>query len=286
MKKLLRWAGYAVAGVLGLAMLGLVGIFGMSEWVLSRSYAAQPETLVAPPPAQLADVGRQAKILGCVSCHGEGLGGRIFLDVPNVLHLVAPNLPAIATQASDRQLAAAIRQGVGHDGRPLFAMPSAAYQRLSDGEVAALIAYIRSLPRSNGPIGGFTAGPLGRVAVATGKLRPQPIKVGEYRHRQPVAAGREHEAGRTMAAKYCADCHGAALDGLAMESGDTSPDLVIAAAYDANAFRILMRTGKAAGNREVGLMSKVARDDFTHLTDAELQSLHNYLRARAERVRG
>jgi hypothetical protein len=45
-----------------------------------------------------------------------------------------------------------------------------------------------------------------------------------------------------------------------------------------------MRTGKAAGNREVGLMSKVARDDFSHLNDAELRSIHAYLKARAEKV--
>jgi hypothetical protein len=31
-------------------------------------------------------------------------------------------------------------------------------------------------------------------------------------------------------------------------------------------------------------MSKVARDDFRHLTDAELRTMHRYLRARAEKV--
>jgi hypothetical protein len=69
-----------------------------------------------------------------------------------------------------------------------------------------------------------------------------------------------------------------------MESGDLAPNLSIAGAYDFDQFRTLMRTGKAAGNREVGLMSKVARDDFSHLNDAELRSIHGYLKARAEKV--
>jgi cytochrome c553 len=142
-------------------------VFGTSEWVLRTGHAAVPEKLQLPTRAELADAPRQARILGCVSCHGENLAGREFLDVPNVVRIYAPNIPAIAARSTDHQLARAIRQGVGHDGRKLFVMPSASYQRLSDGEVAALIAYIRRLPRGNGSTEGFSAGPLGRVAIAT-----------------------------------------------------------------------------------------------------------------------
>jgi cytochrome c553 len=284
MKRLLRWTGYGVGGVLGVALLGTVGIFGVSEFTLKRSYAAQPERLELPSPAQLADAPRQAKILGCVSCHGENLGGRMFLDVPNVVRIYAPNIPAIAARSTDHQLSAAIRQGVGHDGRQLFVMPSSAYQRLSDGEVSALIAYIRKLPVSNGPTEGFSAGPIGRVAIATGKLRPQVAKMEQFRIQGPIPAGKEHAVGQRLAGKYCSDCHGPALDGLTMESGDVTPNLAIAGAYDFNQFRTLMRTGKAAGNRELGLMSKVARDDFSHLNDAELKAIHGYLQARAQKV--
>jgi mono/diheme cytochrome c family protein len=214
------------------------------------------------------------------------LAGREFLDVPNVVRVYAPNIPAIAARSTDHQLARAIRQGVGHDGRKLFVMPSASYQRLSDGEVAALIAYIRRLPRGNGSTEGFSAGPLGRVAIATGKLRPQVAKLDEYRLRGPIPAGREHEAGQAMAAKYCADCHGPALEGLVMESGEKAPNLSVAGGYDPDQFRTLLRTGKAAGNREVGLMSRVARDDFRHLTDAEMKAIYGYLTARAGKVGG
>ena len=62
------------------------------------------------------------------------------------------------------------------------------------------------------------------------------------------------------------------------------PDLRIAAAYEPDQFRRLLRTGLAAGDREVGLMSEVARGRYKHLTDAEVDAVHAYLRQVAKRV--
>jgi cytochrome c553 len=284
MARLLRWFGIAALGLVGLLLLAVLAIFGLSELALRKSYEARAETLAAPSPAQFADGARQARVLGCVTCHGEDLRGRTFKDIPNVVRIAAPNLPAVAAKASDQQLAAAIRQGIGHDGRGLWVMPSALYSRLDDAEVAALIAHIRGLPRREGRTEGFSAGPIGRLAIVLGKLRPQPAKMEQFKTQAPIPRGPSHARGRRLAANLCADCHGPALFGARLEDGQTSPDLNIAAAYDADQFRTLMRTGKAPGQREVGLMSEVARSDFRHLTDAEIQALHLYLQARAERL--
>jgi hypothetical protein len=43
----------------------------------------------------------------------------------------------------------------------------------------------------------------------------------------------------------------------------------------------LLRTGKAAGGREVGLMSQEARHRLYALDDAEVAAIHAYLTARA-----
>jgi hypothetical protein len=42
-----------------------------------------------------------------------------------------------------------------------------------------------------------------------------------------------------------------------------------------------MRTGKALGNRELSLMSRVARGRFSRFTDEEIRLLHSYLVNRA-----
>jgi hypothetical protein len=56
-----------------------------------------------------------------------------------------------------------------------------------------------------------------------------------------------------------------------------SPPLTVVAAYPAEAFTRLMREGVALGDRELGMMGGVARNRFTHFTDAEIGALHAYL---------
>ena len=63
-----------------------------------------------------------------------------------------------------------------------------------------------------------------------------------------------------------------------------APDLTIAGAYDASAFTTLMRTGVPPGGRKLKLMGQIARDDFSHMTDAEIAQVYAYLQARARRL--
>ena len=78
--------------------------------------------------------------------------------------------------------------------------------------------------------------------------------------------------GGYLARTSCTECHGLDLRG-----GDTAPDLRIVAGYSFEAFAWLMRRGKALGNRELSLMSRVARGRFSHFTDQELRVLYTYL---------
>ena len=71
--------------------------------------------------------------------------------------LTAPNLtPDPETgigRVSDDAIARAIREGVGADGRALFAlMPYEEYRRIPDEDVAAIVVYLRSLPPVRNPL--------------------------------------------------------------------------------------------------------------------------------------
>ena len=283
MKKALRWAGIGLASLVGLVLVAAFVIFVMSEMVLREQHQAAAETLVAPDPAFLADAPRQAKVLGCTNCHGENMRGKVMADVPNVIRILAPNIAELAPKLSDQQLAAAIRQGIGHDGRALFVMPSPQYSRMTDGEVAAMVAWLRSLPKVPGEGGRVTFRPIGRFALATGKLRSAPDMMEEFRAQAPIALGAEHEPARHFAAKACAECHGPALYGAEMPFA-TTPDLRVAAGYDLEQFKTLMRTGRTPAGKELGLMKEVAELDFVHMTDAEIEALHAYLTARAKKL--
>ena len=283
MRKALRWAGIGLASLVGLALVAAVVIFVMSEMVLRKQHKAAAETLGAPDQALLADAPRQARILGCTSCHGEGMRGKVMEDVPGVLRILAPNIVELAARVSDQQLAAAIRQGIGHDGRALFVMPSPQYSRMTDGEVAAMVAWLRSLPKVPGLAGRVTVGPIGRFALVTGSMRTAPRMLEDFRTQAPIALGPEHEPARHLVATACAECHGPALYGAEMAFGPT-PDLRVAAGYDVEQFKALLRTGRAPSGRDLGIMKEVAEEDFAHMTDAEIEGLHAYLTARARKL--
>ena len=284
MRKVLRWFGIGLGGLLALLLLAALVIFAWSELILRKDYEAAAETLSAPTPAQLADAPRQARVLGCLSCHGEGLKGQLMFDSPGFAKVFAPNITEVAAKASDQQLAAGIRQGVGHDGRGLYIMPSAMFSRLDDRQTAALVAWIRTLPRAEGQTTGLSAGPIGRVLLVLGKFRPVPEVVAEYRTQAPVALGPQYEPARHLAAIACSECHGPALMGGSAGPDEKAPDLSIVAGYDAAQFRALMRTGRPPDGRDLGLMTTVGKNDFSHLTDGEIDALYAYLTARAKRL--
>ncbi|HEX8263662.1 MAG TPA: cytochrome c [Allosphingosinicella sp.] len=284
MRKALRWAGIGLGAVVALLLAAALIIFAWSEIVIRTSYSAAPETLPPPTAAQAAQAPRLARVLGCLSCHGEGLKGRVMFDAPGVARVFAPNITEVAAKSSDQQLAAGIRQGIGHDGRGLFIMPSPMYSRLTDGETASLIGWIRSLPRAEGQGRGLSAGPIGRLGLVIGTFRPAPKLVAEYRRQVPIALGPKHEPARHLAATACSECHGPSLMGGSAGPDEKAPDLRIVAGYDPAQFKVLMRTGRPPTGRDLGLMTTVAKEDLSHLTDAEIDALYAYLVARAKRL--
>ena len=62
------------------------------------------------------------------------------------------------------------------------------------------------------------------------------------------------------------------------------PNLDIAGAYDLEQFRTLLRTGVPPSGKNLDMMSSVAKRDFSHFTDDEIEALHGYLVARAQRA--
>jgi mono/diheme cytochrome c family protein len=278
-----RWLGYAVGLLLLLALLAAAWVWIGSSRIMAKQGEVRPERLVRPAAAHMADVERRARTLGCISCHGEGLTGKPLIDDAKVARLDAPNLTLAAAGASDQQIAQAIRQGFGRDGRPLLAMPSEAYQFLTDAETSALIAYIRSLPRRGDPTRPRAVGPLGRLGIVTGGFESTPALVASYRSRPGADLGPKHAFGRYLAMTTCSGCHGSDLSGRVVSPEIDAPSLDIAAAYDLEAFTRLLREGVAPPGRQVDEMKRVAREDSRFYTDKEIAALHAYLVERMQR---
>lgn len=133
-----------------------------SEYPFALTAYGPPVDGVAAPPSD-DPVAYGAYLAGpighCVVCHsapaatggpnletGLGAGGMAFLGPWGMS--VAPNLtPATLADWTDEEIETAIRHGIGRDGRALLPpMGYAYYARMTDGDMAAIIAFLRSLP--------------------------------------------------------------------------------------------------------------------------------------------
>ena len=145
-------------------------------------------------------------------------------------------------------------------------------------------AAIRALPRGGKEQPKAQIGPMGRLGIALGKFSTGPELVETFRKNQIPDLGRQFAAGRHLVATNCAECHGPQLHGQEVEPGVVSPDLEIAGAYDLDQFRKMLRTGVGPGGKDLGLMGRIARNDFKYLTDQEISDIHAYLAERARRM--
>ncbi len=221
-----------------------------------------------------------ARTRGCFGCHGQELQGRVFAEEWIwVGTAVAPNLAQYARDHEPAVIEAAIRQGVGHDGRALWSMPSYNFVLLSDEDTSALIAYLKSAPIAEESLPEPDIGWDARFRIFRGEAQ----HMAEWADRMPgLLLGPDDEPelvrGEYLAKTTCNECHGFDLRG-AVDIDFVTPDLAVLAAYSDEDFLKLMKTGEATGGRtELALMSMVARDRFAYFTDDELADLLAYLR--------
>lgn len=277
----MRWI---VRGLLALAvvlLLAVVTVYAGSEWMMRRSYAASlPQIAADRTPAGVAEGGRLAFALGCRGCHGPDGNGELLADVPGVIHAATPPLAPAVARYSDAELARLIHHGIKRDGRGVYLMPIDGHARIADEDVARIIGWLRTLrPSPADRTDALSFGPVGRFAILTGEIRP------EVSERPLASAKRPADSGRYIAETVCAGCHSLTEARKAHDDGRRVPSLVeVGPAYDLPAFRKLLRTGVGLTPRDLGLMARVAKGDLAHLTDAEVASLHAWLRGEAARV--
>jgi cytochrome c553 len=277
MRRVFRFAGFSLLFLMGLVVIAYAVIYLLSNRAVERRYPVPVVTLAVPrDAASIAEGERLATVRGCyLACHGTKGAGSEMLDDFMLGHINAPNLYQAAQKYSDSELAGLIRDGLRPDGQGVLIMPSQTFHGLNDQDLGRIIAFMRTLPASSGPARREQLGPVLRAALAAGKIKTAPEQIAALVP-LPPAPGDGAQLGRYIATTSCTECHGNALEGN-VNPEFTSPDLHIVRGYSLADFRKLMREGVALGNREVGLMSEIAKLDLSHLTDAEIDSLYSYL---------
>lgn len=279
MNQLLKWMGILAAVVAGMVLLALLAVYALSERTLRRTHDVPATAIHLPSDERVVEEGaRLAALRGCTGCHAADLGGGVFFDAPRIARLTAPNLTTLVREYSTAEFVRAVRHGVNREGRGLAGMPSAMFTHLTDADLGAIIAWIRSLPVVDRALPPREIRIMGRIGLVTGLYALDSGEIDHTAPRQTVDTLDVLAFGRYLAMTSCTECHGQDLRG---NAENLTPGLAVVAGYSLEAFRHLMQTGEALGGRELELMSDVARSRFSQFTDAELVAVHTYLRALA-----
>mgnify|MGYP001553533064 CR=1 FL=1 len=232
MSRFFKILGGFLLVVVVLAAGGYAAAYVSSNRALHKTYVVSPRPVAIPSGADVVVRGKHlAETRGCVDCHGKDLAGGKVIDDGAMGRLFGPNLTrgvgGRAANFGDEDWVRAIRHGVGPDKLGLFIMPSEEYSHLSDEDLGALVAYLKTLPAVNRDREPTSLGPVSRVLLATGKIKLSAETI-DHAHVHPLSVpmGVTVEYGRYLSAS-CMGCHGPNFSGGKIDVGP--PDWPLAA---------------------------------------------------------
>jgi mono/diheme cytochrome c family protein len=241
----------------------------------------------ATEAGRIAHGERVAELLGCNSCHTADYTGADFgAFIPLIEGLWATNITLTMPEMSDGELERLLRTGV-HPTREIYLMPSKQSQFLSDRDMDALIAYLRTIEPAGEPTPlpppGFEEAVTARLpedywrTTAEGAPRSyhNAAEEADYFAENTVPdLGPELAQGRLVAQTICSGCHGAALDGV----GEPAGDVQAALEYDDAQLERLFRDGVLRNGEPIELNWGTGHLP-SELTDPEVAAATAYLKA-------
>ncbi len=292
--KILKWPALLLSGLLTLVLalmtvVALIGFYKLNEQHNNPVANIQ----VAGTPTQIARGEKLAHI--CVSCHTSDdqlpLSGVNFLakfPLPPLGTLYAPNLTPSGNikDWSDGEVIRAIREGVHKNGRSLLVMPASEFRNMSDDDVQAAVAYLRSQPPTGGPTPNNEFNLFGALFINVIDFRTAQQPVGSVTAPQPGT----REYGKYMVDVIgCRGCHGQQLQGK-VYSGigpPVGPNLTkIVPQWTEEQFMTFFNTGTLPGGGTVPILTLPSGFSAPAMpwptvravtTDDELKAIYAYL---------
>jgi mono/diheme cytochrome c family protein len=307
MKKLSRILLWMLAVLAVLVVAGISFTMGWRPFIGPRARLLTAQKFETTP--QRLERGQYLAngVSGCVYCHTEHDfrkadeplpasqrgGGQVlpYLGLPG--RVVANNLSSDSQTGAgswtDDQLARAIREGIGHDGRALFPiMPYLRFHSMSDEDLASIVVYLRTLP------------PVHHELPSTEIVFPVKYLIRNAPLPLQGAVSAPDPADRMAYGKYliaiggCEDCHtpehhGQAIPGMDFSGGfllqvpgeppaaaaNLTTDASGIGYYDEALFLQAMRTGSVRGRKLSPLMPFAV---YRNMSDDDLKAIFAYLR--------
>lgn len=289
MRKLFKWIGISLGGLLGLLVLTAIVLYFVGGAKLSKNYDVPVQMVSIPTDAATLQRGEHlATILLCKDCHGDDLSGKLEFEVPGMLSIPTPNLTSgaggVGSFYTDEDWVRAIQHGVGHDGRALFLMMSKPYHHLGNEDVGVLISYLKSLPATDRKLPERRVEPMGKLMMGAGLFPP--FAANQIDHASPAPTQPEPGAS-VVYGEYlshtCTECHGENLNGAPFgPPGEEifTPNLTPGgelAFWAEQDFFTSLRTGRTPGGHQ--LNEDMPWKYYGQMTDEELRAIWLYLQS-------
>jgi mono/diheme cytochrome c family protein len=278
-----------VVAVVGVVAVAVFALATLGDRKLERRIDVQVAAVpLAGDPASVERGGYLYRSRGCGDCHGLDGAGKVVIEDGAML-VRAPNITggpgSVTTAYQPVDWARAIRHGIRPNGRPLLVMPSEEYNRFTDADLAAVVAYVRQLPPKSGE-GATIRLPLPvRVLYGAGVVKDAAEKID---HRlppsQPVAEGVTAAHGAYVA-HGCTGCHRADLSGGKIAGAPPSwpaaarlapgEGSVMGRYPDAASFAAMLKTGKRPDGSAVSEVMPFQA--LREMSDVDVRALYLHL---------
>lgn len=282
MKKMLKWVGIVLGGLLALLIVAAVALSVIGGSRLAKTREVQAEDIPVPGDEGTLARGEHLVEVACKSCHGADLTGQAVIDEAPIGTIYAPNITGLAETHSEADLVRAIRHGVDTDGRQLMVMPAETFVHFSAKDLAAVITYLQTVPRSGEDTPPPELAPVGRILLGAGMFGD--VFPAEYiDHAAPFHEMPEigaNVAYGEYASRFCMSCHGEDLNGSQPPDPESppAPSLTSVSAWSEEEFINTMRTGVTPSGRALDPRF-MPWESFGKFTDDELRGLWMYLQS-------
>ena len=176
MRKTFKWIGIGLGSLVIIVGIAALVLYSSGRSRLNQTYDVAVAAIPIDNSAESLARGEHLveAVVACGECHGEGLRGRAFFNEPAIGTVVSANLTngegGIAEAYSDEDWIRAIRHGIDPAGNPMMVMPAQHFQNMSEADLGAVIAYLKTVPPVDNVPPPTELTPLTYILIALGQF--------------------------------------------------------------------------------------------------------------------
>jgi mono/diheme cytochrome c family protein len=289
MKTVFKWLGIVLGSLIGLVLVAGGVLYFIGNGRLNKAYDIPPSNITVPTDTTSIEFGKHRAETLCQGCHGADLSGvNNWFNAPPLGKIDSANLTSgqggIGGTFTTEDYVRAIRHGIGPDSKPLFMTAVLSTSNLSDKDLGAIIAYLKTIPPVDHKTNGRHFTPLARIMFGAGMLGKLPAEaVSHDVHVTAPEVGVTPEYGKYLVdTNDCRVCHGPDLNGGPFPDPTIkliTPNITPGGEpgfWTEERFINTIRTGKTPGGHELN-PEHMPWKDYRNFQDDELKAIWAYL---------